>query len=90
MEKHYIEICGLAETNCDWEFKDTKEELTNKARNAFNNSVINFSKKINLDQNTKQATNQKDVSTLALITGQVASIDVPREMSTTDLLSPNM
>jgi hypothetical protein len=43
MEKHNIEICGLAETNTDWEYKSTKDELTNKAKNIFRNSALNFS-----------------------------------------------
>jgi hypothetical protein len=34
MKKHRIEICRLAETNTDWDFKDTKNTLTNKTKKS--------------------------------------------------------
>jgi hypothetical protein len=43
MTKHNIEICGLAKTNTNWDYKNTKDEITQKAKLAFQNSTINFS-----------------------------------------------
>jgi hypothetical protein len=43
MKRYNIEICGLAETNTDWDYNNTKETLANKAKNVFKNSAINFS-----------------------------------------------
>jgi hypothetical protein len=43
MAQNNIEICGLAETNTNWEYKHIKEDLTKKAKLAFHNSTINFS-----------------------------------------------
>jgi hypothetical protein len=82
MEQHDIDICGLAETNTNWKFNNTREELTTKAKLAFKNSAINFS----INQfNPKRSTNYQPGGCVQICknhwTGRIIrQIDDPRTL----------
>jgi hypothetical protein len=69
MAQHNIKICGLAETNTNWEYQHAKAELIQKAKHTFQNSTINFSVNDSI-VNTAQDTNQEAIFKYARITGQ--------------------
>jgi hypothetical protein len=43
MKKTNIEICGLAETNTDWSYRDTKQNVCKTAKHEFTNIAIAYS-----------------------------------------------